>query len=350
MSEKSLVLVVGAGASKEVNLPIGAELTSLIAQLLNYTNNHFGRLETGDQIIVDALRLISAATGTPNGNISSYLNTCRHISAAMPQASSIDNFINSHANNELIALCAKLGIARAILQAERNSTLYFDHRDTDRIDFQKIANTWFNSFFKLITENCRFEQLPDRLRKIGIVAFNYDRCIEHYLYYAIQNYYKVGPDDAKDVLNHLEIYHPYGTVGKLPWLDNQEPIGFGADIHPEKYIITSKQLRTFTEGVDPISSNIEQLRASLKQTRHIVFLGFAFHPLNIEILFGPSQEHYPYLHHIYATAIELSSNNRVEIVKSIQSKIGHAKEAIDLNPDVSCQKLFNEYWHTLRLP
>ena len=45
---KFLVLVLGAGASKEVNLPIGTELKSEIARLLDIRFEFGSRQKSGD--------------------------------------------------------------------------------------------------------------------------------------------------------------------------------------------------------------------------------------------------------------------------------------------------------------
>jgi len=61
---KSLVLVLGAGASTEVNLATGHELKGKIASLLDIKFDHFGdRLLSGDGLIADALLRMSSERG-----------------------------------------------------------------------------------------------------------------------------------------------------------------------------------------------------------------------------------------------------------------------------------------------
>ena len=122
LTEKSLVLVVGAGASKEVNLPVGAELKTQIAKVLNIQYEHFKKI-SGDDIINDSFRILAA------DRIDPYVVAARRVRDAMPQAISIDNFIDSHRTDEKIAKCGKLAIARCILQAESKSLLKIDRRN-----------------------------------------------------------------------------------------------------------------------------------------------------------------------------------------------------------------------------
>jgi hypothetical protein len=81
--------VVGAGASHEFGLPLGIQLKSEITQVLRYKIDS-GRLTEIDPVIHQAY---SALAGRPD--INPYLQASRRIVNAMPQAISIDNFIDA---------------------------------------------------------------------------------------------------------------------------------------------------------------------------------------------------------------------------------------------------------------
>ena len=75
MSKKSLVLVVGAGASKEVNLPVGAELKNKIAEKLDIRFDDWGsKITNGEQLIAQAFYELAAQT-TQNRDINPFLST-----------------------------------------------------------------------------------------------------------------------------------------------------------------------------------------------------------------------------------------------------------------------------------
>lgn len=125
------VIVLGAGASKEVGLPIGADLKNAIAERLNICFEHGHRMVSGDALIVEALRQHVAAT-TGSRDVNPHLNAAHRIRTAMPQAISIDNFIDAHKGDAKIEICGKLAIVAAMLAAERRSMLYIDHTQSNR--------------------------------------------------------------------------------------------------------------------------------------------------------------------------------------------------------------------------
>ena len=63
-----------------------------------------------------------------------------------------------------------------------------------------LKKSWFTSFWKLLTENCEAKDLEQRLNKIAFVIFNYDRCIEHCLYWSLQNSYRIDAQAAAQLL------------------------------------------------------------------------------------------------------------------------------------------------------
>lgn len=343
---KSLVLVIGAGASKEVNLPVGAELKSQIARLLDIRFKNGIRQESGDYQLTEALRLV--ANKQSLSSINDLLQMCWRIRDAMPQAISIDNFVDCHAGERNIAVCGKLAIARAILSAEAGSTLNVERMNAyNTLNFEANANTWFNGFFQIVTENCCVDQLPARLEQIGIINFNYDRCVEHFFFYSLQNYYGISPEMAAELLAHLEIHHPYGFVGKLPWTGERPGINFGADAHANNLVDIAEQLRTFTEGTDPSVSDIERIRRVIHEARSLVFLGFAFHRLNMELIFGvPSASA---TKTIFGTALGISASDCRVISDELVSYTKLDGGRIQLRNDLNCSALVGEYWRSLSL-
>ena len=171
----------------------------------------------GDHFIFEAFRLAAAKDPTHNDLLPSFQRAGWRIRDAMPQAISIDNFIDTHSEDKQIELCGKLAIVRTILEAESKSVLFIKQlQGNPPLRFDRLENTWFNSFFRQLTENCKPVDIKKRLSSVVLVIFNYDRCIEHYLYHALQNYYFMSASDVVSLLQSLEIYHPYGIVGSLP--------------------------------------------------------------------------------------------------------------------------------------
>lgn len=349
---KTLVLVVGAGASKEAGLPVGAELKRQIAITLDIRFDLEGRKLAGDDCIARALHQIATSEENIRNAVSRLLEASWRIRDAMAQAPSIDNFIDSHGEDERIAVCGKLAIARCILSAESKSKLHVIKNDIySGINFEALGSTWFNAFFQLLTENCRRENLPARLRQVAIISFNYDRCIEHYLCYALQNYYGLAAEEAAKILASLEIYHPYGRVGALPWFDCAGGIDFGSTPTPAQLIALSKQLRTFTEGTDVGTSDVAVIRALLTSAERIAFLGFAFHPLNLKLLFSglSSGTLIPTRQSVFATALGISKSDAKLIALDLNRMGGFGHKFIKINTNLTCAQLFAEYRRSMSL-
>ncbi len=269
------------------------------------------------------------------------------------KAISIDNFIDCHSPDEpKIAVCGKLAITRAILAAEAKSLLAVDLRDfRAKLDFSRSIDSWFNGFFQLLTENCRIDAVPDRLRSVGVISFNYDRCLEHYLFYAIQNYYGViTAEKSAELLQHLEIHHPYvAWSANLPWMHGRTSIGFGVELDARELIPASQQIRTFSEGTDPSVSDINAIRSSIAGAKRLIFLGFAFHRLNIDLLFNTTLSGKGGNERIFGTALGISQSDCDAIVEELSESSRCPKDSIKLRQGLTCAKLIQEHSRGLSL-
>jgi hypothetical protein len=349
MKNKKLTLIVGAGASREVGLPMGYELKQKIASLLDIRFD-FSQQKSGDYQIRSAIEI---AVRQPNGhkNINPHLHAAWKIRDAMPQAISIDNFIDNHQGDEKIELCGKLAIVRSILDAEKNSKIYVDPSDSrSGIDYSSTESCWLNPFTRLLTENCRADDLADRFGSISFVIFNYDRCIEHYLYHALQNYYKISERQAAEILNAVQFYHPYGSVGTLPWQEQGNTVTFGGDLNPEALLDNARQIKTFTEGTESYSSEIYGIRNAVATCDNLLFLGFAFHKLNMQLI-SPKE---PKVNgsgkkRNFATALGLSNSDCNIISTEICNLCGCDLEQIEIRSDLTCHAIFSEYTRSISL-
>lgn len=333
------VYVIGAGASAEAKLPTGLELKDEIARLLNIKFDTFGgKLTSGDYIIVDALRKFVRNGSDGNTSISPLIHNCRAISNGLSTAISIDNFLDNHRDNPEIALCGKLGIVRAILQAERKSLLYSDP-SARQINFSHVKKSWYVYFVQLLTENCDKEDLRDRLKKITLIIFNYDRCVERYLYFALMNTYRIDPEEANELLGLITIYHPYGTISGS---NQSQSIEFGGEPNATQLLDFAASIKTFTESVDPEESDIHALRVQMAQAERLVFLGFAFHKINMELIRPDnSRELGESIIDCYATGHGVSDSD-CEVIEE------HLKSLFDRDIKIrifndTCASLFGEF-------
>jgi hypothetical protein len=353
MLNHKTVMVIGAGASQEAELPTGAELKEKIARLVDIRFGGGGYTVTsGDLTVIEALRHHAHAT-TGNRNINPLLPACRRIADAMPHAISIDNFIDIHPGDANIAICGKLAIARAILVAERHSLLK-EPLDGRRVDVGTVEKTWFNSFLQLLSEGCPEERLEDRLSSLSLIIFNYDRCFEHFLYHGLQTVYGMNGARAAQLVNGMTIFHPYGTVGDLPWRTPAVPgIEFGAEPSPADLLRLSQQLKTFTEGTDPEASDIVAIRRLMLEAGVLVFLGFRFHRLNMQLLipeeFG-TRKHAAGARKVFATGRGSSKSDCKIVANELEKLLGGVSSGdIHIDSEHECRKLFQEHWRALSM-
>jgi hypothetical protein len=352
MFKKKSVIVVGAGASCEVGLPVGADLKHTIAQLLDFRYDNMGRMSGGggDPKILEALQIASRGGQSRKYDFHQLLRAAKLIHSAVPLAISIDNLIHTHKQDKDVELCGKLAIVRSILEAERNSKLYVEPNQYKRaMDFKSVEGTWYGAFAKLLTEYCPIESLEERLSSVAFVVFNYDRCIEHFLYHCLRTYYGISDEKAALYVSKTQIYHPYGTVGTLPWFGRQHSVAFGEDCCEETLCNIAGEIKTFTEGTDPSSSDIRLIQEKIAEADTVLFLGFAFHPLNLSFIKPPEGYHSSSTVCYFATAKGMSQSD-CEAITSDLSMYGAVKpQCISIRHDLSCFDLFKEYWRTLSL-
>lgn len=342
------VIVIGAGASHEAGLPVGEGLKNDISKLLKLevSNNNLEHWMR-DKTIDHSLSILES-----NGlHINSLHQACEHISEAMHQVISIDNFIESQKGHDLIEKCSKLGIVRSILIAERQSLLYVNlNNKGNRPTYEGFKDTWFNAFWLHMTESCQASELKNRFSNLTLIVFNYDRCIEQFLYYSFKNVYGLNNEDAAEVVNSIKIYHPYGVVGNLPWQSKEDVIAYGEEPDPYILIKLANKVKTFTEGNDPDSSEILEIKNSMLKANHVLFLGFAFHKINMQLLMPNNTENKsPENKCYFATATGISDSDTDEVKKEIRLLSKRKNTVINLRNDLKCYDIFQEYKRSLVL-
>jgi len=340
------VFVIGAGASKEVGLPTGEELKGVIAKLLDLRWHH-GVQVGGDSDIDDAIKYAMPMGGV-NESYKKTIQSALHIRDALPQAISIDNFVDAHRDDESIAFCSKLAIVKAMLSSECKSLLHSKYDNIKRkFDFSALNNTWYIRFFQLITENCDKSDLGKRLSSVKLIIFNYDRCVEHFLYHAFINYYQISESDAAELISKITIYHPYGSVGDLPWMERGESIDFGGGLNHELLVSLSERIKTFTEGVDPGSSEVKEIKKVMIKAERVAFIGFAFHKLNMELISPERLMAFGWEGiKCFATTYQVSKSDQAVIKNQIQSIYGDDDIEVVMS-DTKCNDFFKEFSKSL---
>lgn len=326
------VFVVGAGASYEARLPVGSGLTSIIAEKVNIAFGDWAQV-SGDKIIQAAIA--NFAQSDQQHTAQQYYTAGRTIAAGMIQAISIDNYLHAHADNSALTWVGKVGIAASILEAEQRSLLV---ESRGRIDLAGVANTWYYTFFQMLTEGVRRSALEDIFENVSFITFNYDRCIEHFLVHALANYFSVSNGTAEELVNQLTIEHPYGQVGKLPWQLANSPTIFGQGLYGPELPDIAAQIRTFTERIDD-QALLQKMRGLLSEAEVIVFLGFSFGDMNMDLLATPASN----ARVMFGTAFGLSDQNIFVTRRQLIDSFGPMARQARL-PKLTCNEFLRGYW------
>lgn len=341
MFERPTVFIVGAGASKEVNFPMGSELAQIIAQKLDIKFRDGLSRSSGDRKIYESVKRYVEERGSRNSN--AFFHAGRHISSGMSQAISIDNYLHTHADNEEVVWMGKAGIAASILEAERGSSLALS-RERHELDLAELGKSWYHPFFQMLTEGVQRGDLASLFESVAFITFNYDRCIEHFLVHALVNYYQIGLKEAEALVNTLQIEHPYGQVGRLPWQQPNGSTPFGKDFQPHELPLIASQIRTFTERVED-GEMIERTKRLLSRAEVVVYLGFSYGDMNMELLsLDQAGERI-----VFGTSLHISEPNKSIIKQDIVNAMGPHPEivrSVDL-ADMTCSEMLRAYWRPI---
>jgi len=330
------VFVIGAGAGFDVGMPLGDKLSQIIGEKLRITFE--GNQQTsGDSLIMEATRQHAKANGQ-NANV--YRRAAFGVAGGIAYSRSIDSYLHAHKDDKPLQVCGKLAIARTILEHEKGSALVAQKGHEFR-DATKVNGSWLGAFMYGLQEGIVVsENLGDIFKHLTIVNFNYDRCIEHFLFNAMQAWSGKDEREVAERMKGLRIYHPYGSVGDLPW-QSGDGIEFGAEADEFGLLKSSSRIRTFNEEVED-ATKLGEIRDAMCAASRVIFLGFHFHSQNMELI--KPQSHAGNEGEAYATALNRSSAD----VKLITGQIVKLRRltACNMNSKWDCDGLFREFGTT----
>jgi hypothetical protein len=327
------LFVIGAGASSEIGMPTGYELKMKICDILSLREQRsINKISTTDlfHLVFQILTKLDMHEKTK------YIKAARIISEGLMTEISIDNFIDKHRDNPYIVKTGKLAIVFAILNGERSSHIY--NRDS-HFDTNNILQTWYIPCYQKITENCQLKDLPERLKDIYFIIFNYDRCLEYIFLNLFMRNYNVDQNTANNILCSMNIYHPYGTTGDIL------RVRYGEEASEQRLISLSDNIKTFTESISNESKEYENIVNIGRSAELVVFLGFAYHKQNLALLFPDISKTKFYC---YGTGLGISDKDRLDIYQKLL--LGGHIPVEPNNCDIinkKCYDLFSEFQYSL---
>jgi hypothetical protein len=347
MFKKRTLFVVGAGASKEFNMPLGIDLAAIVGQKMDVRFGDEGQhIGQGDRDLYETLKYKFPA------DANNYLKAAWLIRDGVRFSSSIDDFLDIHTENSHVNVYGKAAIAKSILEAERTTPLYPRRSEgVTLIDFPRTDNTWLMKFMRILSRGMRS---PDRIfENVSFIIFNYDRCLEQFLFHALQKTYGMRATDACEILATLTVIHPYGLVGNLQTPIDNGGVGFGAgeDRHSApNYLGLTKQIKTYSEQMLN-AEMLAKIRFEIAHAACIVFLGFAYHEPNMRLLTSEDKLEYKT---IFGSAFKMSTSDTNVVLKHLsdwfvsdKQTVMQRKQAIQINNDLTAAALFDFYAKSL---
>jgi hypothetical protein len=177
MFPSKTIFVLGAGASNEVDLPLGSGLAKTISEKVGIRFNEIGApLPGGDFSLYNALK------AKFRSEVGEYQKAGWTIYEGVLLANSIDDFLDRHASNPRVVQYGKLAIVASILEKEHASRIFTSNvRPRDHQFISSTTETWYPRLLKLLGTGVSVERLDHLFENVAFIDFNYDRCLPHYL-------------------------------------------------------------------------------------------------------------------------------------------------------------------------
>ena len=345
------VFVIGAGCSVPYGFPTGATLMQKLKSF-NYSDHNldshsfspppylfdlyqeflgnyqkYSRLrDIGKRGLV--LDIETRASNKISKTIAPFAQSIRHSMMV-----STDEFLKNRLSQEKSeeADFGKRLIAREILVAERESEKQFAYEDGKRIS-KKIwlGNIdWIQHLLSRIDQQPNWEEI---LKQTVFLTFNYDRVLEYCVFLYLTSDKQYADSNAHAFIKEMQIHHVNGFIGSL------EEIPFGT-VENGKYQEIAKRMETVWEKrQNRDESEKEKYQGFLKNAERVYFMGFSYIPDNLESIGIPRDAEIIRNAKVYATAMGLSSQNRLRISTYLDLKDFEKRNEPEPMPEIEVQR------------
>jgi hypothetical protein len=313
------LFVIGAGASADFGLPVGSQLMAQIRAL-------FDLHTTSDNSLgyeIDRIAQPWQDAGVPHQRQFAILDwMCR----TLPLANSIDDFLEKHSQlGDGLSFIGKYAIATLISKAESESPLY--HRMGYSPDFESLSETWLGRLFPLINRGGAANIDEKGLDHVSFLTFNYDRCIEQFLFFAFREFYRISDDEAVNLVESVDIHHAYGQLGHFRGRSGE--LAFGQSHFGPSRINAISSIKTYSEQLEDLDRN--RVQEMINRADRIVFVGFGFLPINQKLLF-PEIPDVISLKQVLGTSLGLSPSDKKRAEEWCNSAFRRGHPGAELDP------------------
>lgn len=357
MFRQDTTIVVGAGASCEIGLPSGDQLKTQILKLFEPSDDNAYGLK--NEFLISIVKARLSALGQDfhfqgpefQKERSSIRDAAARIFRGLPLALSIDNFLHTHQNDDEVVRLGKTAIAITILSAEQKSAFYErvspvvlnQMRLQNRARLMTLKSdaltaSWYLPFAQLLMSGISRSNAAEAFRRIRFIIFNYDRCLEQFLWMALQAYYDISAEEAAIILSDVDFLHPYGSLGPLPWQtsDHRNAVALGGGEAPNFWQIGSG-IRTFTESVE--SSLEPRIKDAIQRANTILLLGFGYLDQNVQLLTPYADQQ---AERVITSAYGVSQYDQT-VISSVMKSFSKPYSADCMIEPGTCREVFNNF-------
>lgn len=289
MFRSKTTLIVGSGAGYEIEMPDPRELLAKIAQGFDFARLG-SELQTRDMVMLSRqFEKFARRLGTTQEKLQEAAGAIRQASRV---TNSIDAILEQHGRDPLVQAAGKLAIVYYTLQAESRSPLALEPRDPGDLPLRGNEN-WLYQLGRMIVAGVPRNKAEQCFDNLSIISFNYDRSIQHYLPWVVHMAFGMTLSEARQlVAAKLKLTYPLGNVGRLPWEKGEAPDVEWGNEEPWNLHALVSEVRTGTE-MRAKPQLAQKIIAEVSGGKRIVFLGFGFDPLHIDLLLDYSLSHDP---------------------------------------------------------
>lgn len=336
MIRTKTTLVVGAAANGDLQMPDEAELLAKIVAAFD-----FHRLGTETQTrdtwqLAQHLDKMGRRIGK---NHEQMFEAAGRIRTAARITPTIDAILEQFAQDEVVTAAAKLGLIHFALQNEAKSLLQAEPREPGELPFRG-SDYWLFQLGRMVTTGVARNRAERCLDDLTIISFTYDRAVEHFLPFAFQLAFGMPLAEARAlVAAKLNIHHPLGTPGRLPW-----QLGEGADV--DWAVEVPWNILNLLPGITTASARmanrayVSTLQSAVASARNLVFLGFTFDAAQLALLFDYSLSHDP---DVLCAFPGLNGAGRATLHRLLKRKTGIENDDLITVADCRCLQLLRDY-------
>lgn len=278
MTDRRTVFILGAGASAPYGFPLGEPLLKkalAVASLQSHKEVDVKLLY--NKVYTACLHWIRNETEKTGKHLSD--DVAQRIGSfandlGRANDKSIDRFLERHDKHIRVG---KLCMAAVLLYREMKQPLRHDITGEDR------EGNWYREFLQMV--GVPFGKFQDN--QVGIVTFNYDRSLEHFLVQSLSRRDGAKQESWQEkIAETIPVVHLHGQLGAYaPWPNHHElsPVRYGGEITEDDLEAAANGIRIISEHFDR-DACFQAAYDLMGKAEQIFFLGFAYDTDNIRRL------------------------------------------------------------------